>query len=78
LSFKPVDGTFLSDADGFVLASGAVNGCVTVTPPNVPSSVDIAAAVPCGSAAAVPEPATFGLLATGFAMLARRRRKPQA
>jgi len=75
LSFEPLVGAFLSNADGFVLPADSANACVTVTPrdANIPS-----AATPCG-AAAVPEPATFGLLATGLAtVLARRRRKPQA
>jgi hypothetical protein len=72
LSVVPA-GAFLSDDGGFVIPSGAVNGCVAVTGPNNITAVD-----PCAAAAAVPEPATFGLLATGLAALVRRRRKTQA
>ena len=72
LSFKPVDGAFLSDADGFVLPANSANGCVTVTPQG-PNDVSDLAAVGCGTAA-VPEPATFGLLATGLAAFVRARR----
>jgi hypothetical protein len=80
LQFVPV-GAPLSDQNGIDLPAIAVNGCVLVTPQEVPSvvnNVDAVAVDPCPNAAAVPEPATFGLLAGGLAMLARRRRKPQA
>jgi len=72
LSFQPVFGAFLSNDLGDVIPSVAVNGCVLVTPQVIPSA---AVADPCPTASAVPEPATFGLLAGGLAMLARRRRK---
>jgi len=86
LLFSPVTGTFLSDFTGQIdLGAVALNGCVLVNPRVIPgpSSVngDIvgdAAVDPCPNASAVPEPATFGLLATGLAALVRRRRKPQA
>ena len=73
LSFEPAVGAFLSDANGNVLLSSAVNGCVVVSNRNDNGS---SAVDPC-SVAAVPEPATFGLLATGLAALVRRRRKAQ-
>lgn len=74
LSFKPVDGAFLSNAEGFVLPADSANACVTVTPREGPNDISDLAAVACGTAA-VPEPATFGLLATGLAAFVRARRK---
>ena len=80
LTVSPVTGTFLSDFTGQIdLGAIAVNGCVLgVTAPPRSDLTNDAVADPCGTAAAVPEPATFGLLATGLAtVLARRRRKNQ-
>ncbi len=77
LSVVPVGGIFLSGADGTTdLGAVAVNGSVCVTTPVI-TSVDTAAPNDPCAVAAVPEPATFGLLATGLAALARRRRKNQ-
>ncbi len=64
----------LSDQFGIDITPGIVNGCLLVTAPAIASD---AAADPCPNAAAVPEPATFGLLATGLAALVRRRKKSQ-
>jgi len=79
LTVEPTQGVFLSDANGFTITANPANGCVQVNPRIVITSVDggDVAVDPCG-VAAVPEPATFGLLATGLAALARRRRKTQA
>lgn len=76
LSFEPTVGAFLSDANGNVLLSSAVNGCVVVANRDVITD-NAAVADPC-AVAAVPEPATFGLFATGIAALVRARRKKNA
>jgi PEP-CTERM motif len=75
LSFEPTVGAFLSDGLGNVMNSTAVNGCVVVANREIITDAAVAAPNDPCSTAAVPEPATFGLLATGFAALVRARRK---
>jgi hypothetical protein len=57
-------GTFLSDGDGFELASQGVNGAVCVGDPDVDCVV-----------ARVSEPGTLGMLGIALGLLAIRRRK---
>ena len=71
LAISPRTGVFFSNFDGTApLVTTSANGDVCV---------GAAAGVPANcSTAAVPEPATFGLLATGVAALVRRRRNRKA
>ena len=71
LSFKPANGAFLSDFDGFPFAPTsiqAVNGTVCVDDPQTPGDR-------CAAVNAVPEPATLSLLGAGLAAFVARRRR---
>lgn len=71
-------GAFVSANGGFDLPATAVNGCVVVEQAPIITADAVAPPDPCPNAAAVPEPATFGLLATGLAAFVRARRKSKA
>jgi len=74
LSFVAPGGRFLSDYTGQIdLGATGISGSVCVRA----AIGDSAAVDPCAAPSAVPEPATFGLLATGVAALVRRRRNAQ-